>query len=129
MDTEIGVINFIGRVEDVEGDISKIMIYREYKDGLLGLENFSKILILYWFHRRDDFRNRNTLKVHPKGNKNLPLVGIFATRSPSRPNPIGATIVKLIRIEECYLYVRGLDALPGSPIIDIKPVKRKGEIT
>ncbi|MGQ4892708.1 MAG: tRNA (N6-threonylcarbamoyladenosine(37)-N6)-methyltransferase TrmO [Candidatus Njordarchaeia archaeon] len=121
----MGVVFFIGIVEEVNGEISKIKIYEEYKDGLEGIENYKKILILYWFHKRDDYRNRQTLKVHPKGDKTSPMRGVFATRSPSRPNPIGVTPVELVGIEGNILYVKGLDAYPGSPIVDIKPIKRK----
>lgn len=120
----MGVIFFIGIVEEVDKRVSKIKIYDEYKEGLEGLGNYKRILILYWFHKRDDYRNRQTLKVHPKGNAGLPKVGVFATQSPSRPNPIGVTAVELIKIEGNLLYVTGLDAYPGSPILDIKPIAK-----
>jgi len=65
--------------------------------------------------------NQLPTKVHPRGNKKLPLVGLFATRSPNRPNSIGKATVRLIKREGNVLKVRGLDAIDGTPVIDIKP--------
>ncbi len=118
-----GTVFFIGRVEEVKGEISKIIIFNEFSQGLEGLKKGDRILVLYWFHKRDNLKERNVLKVHPRGNPNNPPRGIFSTRSPSRPNPIGLTAVIIEDIKGNTLIVRGLDALPGSPIIDIKPAK------
>jgi len=65
-------------------------------------------------------KDRKTLKVHPQGDRNKPLRGVFSLRSPMRPNPIGLTRVRITRREGNILFVKGLDALDGSPIIDIK---------
>ena len=118
-----GTIFFIGRVEEVKGEISKITIFNEFLQGIEGLKKGEKIIVLYWFHKRDNLKERNVLRVHPRGDPKNPPRGVFSTRSPSRPNPIGLTIVKIEEIKENTLIVRGLDALPGSPIIDIKPAK------
>ena len=64
---------------------------------------------------------RTTLKVHPRGREDMPFVGAFATRTPYRPNPIGLTIVELLKVEGNVLTVRGLDAIDGTPVLDIKP--------
>ena len=72
-------------------------------------------------HLRDDARHRGTLWVTPPRHAGAPLTEVFACRSPSRPNPIGVTIVKLNKVEGCVLEVSGLDALEGSPVVDIKP--------
>jgi tRNA-Thr(GGU) m(6)t(6)A37 methyltransferase TsaA len=90
-------------------------------DGILdGIEDFSHLLVLYWAHRVPP-EGRSLLKAHPMGRKDLPLVGIFSTCSPARPNTICATVVRLIKRQENTLTVEGLDALDGSPIVDIKP--------
>jgi len=116
-----GEVWFIGFVEAVRGDESTIRIYPEYCDGLLGLEAYSHIIILYWMHLRDDEKHRRTLRVIPRRHEGAPLTGVFACRSPSRPNPIGLSVVELLSLEDCRLRVRGLDAFKDSPIIDIKP--------
>jgi tRNA-Thr(GGU) m(6)t(6)A37 methyltransferase TsaA len=99
--------------------VSEIVIDEGLTEGLDGLENCSHIIVLYWMHRLklDTIR----LKIHPRGDKNVPIRGLFATRTPSRPNPIGKMTVRLLRCEGNVLTVRGLDALDGTPVIDIKP--------
>lgn len=100
--------------------VSKIRIDEAFTGILDGIEAFSHLLVLYWAHRVSE-EARSLIKVHPMGRKDLPLVGIFATHSPVRPNPICATVVELLERNGDLLTVRGLDALDGSPIIDIKP--------
>jgi tRNA-Thr(GGU) m(6)t(6)A37 methyltransferase TsaA len=78
-----------------------------------------EIVLLTWLHEAD----RRVLKVHPRDDVSIPLTGVFATRSPDRPNPIGLHRVKLLRIEDgIRLYVQGLEAIDGTPIVDVKPV-------
>lgn len=115
-----GELKFIGVVESL-GELSRVKIFPEFCVGMEGLNNFSHITILYWFHLRDNEEERRTLRVVPRRHLGAPQVGVFASRSPSRPNPIGLCVVELTKIEDCTLLVRGLDALEGSPIIDIKP--------
>ncbi len=115
-----GEVEFIGLVES-SGELSTIRIFREFCIGLEGLNNFSHVILLYWFHSRDNEEERHTLQVLPRRHPGAPRVGVFASRSPSRPNPIGLCVVKLIKIKECTVTVEGLDALEGSPIIDVKP--------
>ena len=86
--------------------------------GLSGLSAGDELIILTWLHRAD----RGTLEVHPRGNLDRPLTGVFATRSPDRPNPIGLHRVNLIDIQENRLHVAPLEAIDGTPILDIKPV-------
>lgn len=111
---------FIGVVEE-SGEESTIRIYPPYLPALLGIEAYSHLIILYWMHLRDDEKNRKTLRVIPRRHEGAPLIGVFACRSPSRPNPIGLSVVELLGVEGYRLKVRGLDALEGSPVIDIKP--------
>jgi len=115
-----GEVKFIGRVES-SGEQSRIKIFPEFCVGIEGLGNFSHIIVLYWFHLRDNEEERKTLKVVPRRHPGAQEVGVFACRSPSRPNPIGLCVVELIKLEGCTLTVKGLDAFEGSPIIDIKP--------
>lgn len=114
-------LRFIGVVEKADEQESIIRIFPEFADGLRGIEGFSHLIILYWIHLRDREDDRRTLLVFPRRHAVDVETGVFACRSPSRPNPIGFCVVELIRVEECILKVKGLDALNGSPIVDIKP--------
>lgn len=98
---------------------SHIIIYAEFAEALEGIEGFSHMFVLYWLNQvsREDVR----LKVHPRGREDLPLLGVFATRTMYRPNPIGLTLVELVKVEGNVLTVRGLDAFDGTPVLDIKP--------
>jgi tRNA-Thr(GGU) m(6)t(6)A37 methyltransferase TsaA len=122
-------LKFIGVVER-SGELSRVKIFPEFRAGLQGLKNFSHVFILYWLHLRDKEDERRTLQVVPRRHPGSPQVGVFACRSPSRPNPIGLCVVELKKIEDCTLLVKGLDALEDSPIIDIKPyIPRANSIT
>lgn len=118
--SDSAVIKHLGYVTST-GITSKICINAEFQSAILGLDKFSHAIILYWFHERDNDKHRNVLQVTPPRHKGAPLTGIFGCRSPSRPNPIGHTIVKIEKIEGNCLTVSGLDALIDSPIVDIKP--------
>jgi tRNA-Thr(GGU) m(6)t(6)A37 methyltransferase TsaA len=99
---------------------SKIIINQDLEGILDGIEGFSHLLVLYWAHQTPR-ESRSLKKVHPMGRKENPLTGIFATCSPARPNPILMTAVRLVSREKNVLEVRGLDAIDGSPVIDLKP--------
>ena len=116
-----GEVKFIGTVTKVMGEISTITIDPEYCKGLEGLDKYKTINILYWFHQRDNEKHRNVLKVIPRRHGDTEYRGVFASRSPSRPNPIGLTEVELLSVDGCVLSVKGLDAFEESPILDIKP--------
>ncbi len=109
----------IGVVKSREEKEGVIEIYDEYKEGLDGIEEFSHLMILAWLHMVSE-EERNVLKVRPMRSDNLPLVGVFCTHSPHRPNPIAVTIVRLIKRQDNLLYVEGLDLFVGTPILDIK---------
>ncbi len=85
-----------------------------------GIEDFSHVMVLYWAHCIPP-ESRSLTKIHPMGRKEFPLMGIFATCSPARPNPVLATVVQLLERNGNVLKVKGLDAVDGSPVIDIKP--------
>lgn len=110
----------LGDVRKGRSAISQILIYDDFAGILDGVEDFSHILVLYWSHFTTQ-EGRFLIKVHPMGRKNLPKVGIFATCSPARPNPVCLTAVSLLEHRGNLLEVRGLDAVDGSPVIDIKP--------
>lgn len=113
-------LKFVGVVETV-GELSKVRVFPEFCQGLEHLNNFSHIIVLYWLHLRDNEEERSVLQVLPRRHPGAPRVGVFASRSPSRPNPVGLCVAELVEIEDCILIVKGLDALEGSPIVDIKP--------
>lgn len=88
-------------------------------DGALdGIEEYSHLVVIVWLDQAR--RPRATRPIHPERRPELPEVGIFATRSPNRPNPIGISTPRLLRREGATLWVRGIDAWPGTPILDIK---------
>ena len=99
--------------------LSQIIVFDDYIEALKGIEEFSHIIVLFWLNKISSKELR--LKVHPRGKKDLPLLGVFATRSMFRPNPIGMTIVELIKVEPKRLVVRGLDAFDLTPVLDLKP--------
>jgi len=90
----------------------------KYARALDGVAVGQELILLTWLHRA----RRNTLKVHPRGNKNAPLTGVFATRSPDRPNPLGLHNVRVLEIAGNRLKVGPLEAIDGTPIVDIKPI-------
>jgi tRNA (adenine37-N6)-methyltransferase len=104
----------------IKETVSDLVIAEEWQELLDGIEEFSHVLVLYWPHLIEPER-RKLRKVHPMGRKDLPLTGIFATRSPARPNPILVSVVKIVERRKNILKVMGLEALDGSPILDIKP--------
>ena len=98
-----------------------IEIYERYEDAVQGLEEYTHLILLTWFHGSDTKTKRETLKVHPMGNKANPLTGIFATRSPVRPNPIALFSCRIVAIKGRLIYIESIDAYDGSPVLDIKP--------
>lgn len=106
--------------EKVKHALCEIVIYPQWVELLDGIEGFSHLLVLYWPHLIDPAQ-RNLQKIHPMGRKDLPLQGIFATCSPARPNPVLVSAVPLVEITGNILKVKGLEAVDGSPVIDIKP--------
>ena len=106
--------------ESWEEVVSDIVVDNSLIEALDNLEEFSHIIVLYWMHRVTVSGPVPT-KVHPKGKQELPLVGLFATRSPNRPNPIGKATVRLLQRQDNVLKVKGLDAIDGTPVLDIKP--------
>jgi len=127
MDIPGPVFSPIGRVENgfplgTPGDTlraseSRIVLIPDLVPGLEGLEKESRILVVFHFHLSREYE----LHQHPRGDGTRPKRGVFALRSPRRPNPIGVTEVDLLEIRGNVLRVKGLDAVEGTPVLDLKP--------
>ncbi len=98
-----------------KSDVLEIEIFKEYEEGLKDIETFSHLHVIYWMHKSKGY---SLLITTPWDTK---LHGLFATRTPNRPNPLGHSVVELIERKGNILKVRGLDAIEGTPVIDIKP--------
>jgi len=120
-------VQFIGHIEtpynsldecpvniEAGGPICSLVIKKEWMNYLFGLESGMAILILYWFEKAD----RKRVQQNSRGTGQLS--GVFALRTPNRPNPIGAAVVNIEKIENEIIYVKGLDCLNGTPLLDIK---------
>ena len=113
------ILNPIGKVVK-EGNRTMIVLDKKYQPGLMRLDEHSHVTVLYWFDRNDTPEKRSILQVHPRGNKNNPLTGVFATHSPVRPNLIAISRCKIISIKENVIEIEGIDAFPDSPVLDLK---------
>ncbi len=100
--------------------VSEIHLDPALAAGLRGLDQFSHILVLFFMHR-STFEPSKDLIRRPRGRADMPELGIFAQRAKHRPNPIGITAVELLGVDGSVLKVRGLDAIDGTPVLDIKP--------
>jgi tRNA-Thr(GGU) m(6)t(6)A37 methyltransferase TsaA len=100
--------------------VSEIHLRVEYATGLRGLQEFSHIIVVFLMHQAT-FRPGDDLVRRPRGRADMPELGIFAQRAKHRPNPIGVTAVRLLSVRRNVLTVRGLDAIDGSPVLDVKP--------
>ena len=109
-----------------EETVSEVIINEEWIAALEGIDGFSHIVVLFWMHTLSP-DERFTTQVHPQRRPDIPLVGVFATRSPVRPNPIGLAVTRLLNRHDNRLKVKGLDALDGSPVLDIKPYLCRGD--
>lgn len=106
---------------DEWGDVvSEIVVYKRYQKGLFRLDQYKSIIVVFWFHKEAQTK----LQVHPRGDLSRPIRGAFATRTQKRPNKVGVTEVELLSVKGNKLKVRGLDAINGTPVIDIKSGKR-----
>ena len=114
---EINPIGYVTR----RGETSLVTVRPELAPALDGLSGFSHVWVIYWFHENDTPEERAILKVHPRRDPANPLTGVFATRSPVRPNLIGLTTCRIVSLKDNILEVKGLDAREGSPVLDLKP--------
>lgn len=119
-DIHIRPIGYVERLSPEEDDrdrslVSRIVIESEFAKGLDSIEEWSHVYVIFWMHKISE---KDKMLIHPGGGRN---VGIFGTRAPVRPNPIGLTLVELVEHRENVLWVRGLDAFHGTSVLDIKP--------
>lgn len=98
-------------------EVSEIILEKKFQRALKGIQDYSHIIVVYLMNKVKGF----VIEHRPQGNPAAPIVGIFACRCPSRPNPIGITTVKLLERKGNRLKVKGLDVLDGTPVLDIKP--------
>jgi len=96
-------------------EISQVEVYKEFEEGLKDIEKFSHIILIYWFHKSTGY---SLIVTRPRDVKPR---GLFATRSPDRPCPLGLSVVELLAREGNIIKVKGLDAIDGTPLLDIKP--------
>ena len=107
--------------EDFRHLVSEIIVDEQYADGLMGVEENELLTIVFYFDRNGgEYR----LRLHPRGDEARPITGVFNTRSQFRPSPVGVTVTKLMARKGNTLVVEGLDALDGTPVLDIKPFVR-----
>jgi tRNA-Thr(GGU) m(6)t(6)A37 methyltransferase TsaA len=106
------------RQADENAPEASVMVYPEFASGIKDIKPGDEILLLTWLHMGD----RTTLETRPRNNPDAQLTGIFSTRSPDRPNPIGIHSVKVISIADDEIQVDGLEVLDQTPVIDIKPI-------
>ena len=102
------------------GEVSAILLEQAYLSGLKGLEDFSHAIILYYLDQAGYVKEKH-LQRRPQNREDMPLVGIFSQRGKDRPNQIGMTAVEIVSVSEEAIVVRGLDAVDGTPVLDIKP--------
>ena len=100
---------------------TRIVLYKKYEPGLSGVEKKPEIWVLWWFHRNDTPRRRAVLKVHPRGDPKNPLTGVFATRSPMRPNLIALSRCNVLSVRKNVIVIDSIDALSDTPVLDLKP--------
>jgi len=100
---------------------TRIVLYEKYQPGLQGVKKLNELWVLWWFHRNDTPKGRAVLKVHPRGDPKNPLTGVFATRSPMRPNLIALSRCKVVAVKKNIIEIDSIDAFPDTPVLDLKP--------
>jgi tRNA-Thr(GGU) m(6)t(6)A37 methyltransferase TsaA len=105
---------------DWTGIVSEIVVEPEFSAGLEGLERYSHVIVIFWAHKATD-KSKMALRVRYRGDATMPEVGVFSSRSLFRPNPIGMKVARLLEKKDNVLRLEGLDALDGTPVLDIKP--------
>ena len=118
----------VGRVEvkgmpgtGPDSGSARIVVFEKYADALLGLDGWSHVNVFYWFDKNDVPQKRGILQVHPRGDSKNPLTGVFACRSPVRPNLIALSVCRIVALEGHAVVVDKIDAFDGTPVLDLKP--------
>ena len=110
----------VGYVEKLNGRAT-VVLNQQYLPGLLRLNDFSHVWVIWWFDQNDTPEMREILQVHPRRDSRNPLSGVFATRAPVRPNLIGLTLCRIIAVNDNVVEIDGIDAFNGTPVLDLKP--------
>jgi len=110
----------IGHVKKSDGH-TRIVLDQKYQQGLLGLEQWSHVQVIWWFDQNDTPQKRSILQVHPRGDRDNPLTGVFACRAPVRPNLIALSLCKVLAVKDNVIELEAIDAFEGTPVLDIKP--------
>ncbi len=109
--------------EEIYEKVSKIVVKKEFEEGLYRVEELEKLYILFYFSRSEGYKLIHRRRYDGE------IAGVFASRSPYRPNGIGLTLVELLKVEDNIIHVKGLDAINGTPVLDIKPYIKEIEET
>lgn len=126
MELKVNLIGYVKSpiIEETDKDwgkvISEIIVNKRYSNGLIGLNEFSHIIVVFYMHKATFSLSKHLVR-RPQERQDMPLLGIFAQRAKHRPNPIGVSSVELLGINSNRIQVKGLDAINGTPILDIKP--------
>jgi len=120
MSKEQFILRSIGSVHKAKGSTT-LVLNKDLQQALKGLDGFSHVWVLWWFDQSDTPMKRSLLQVHPRGNRNNPLTGVFACRSPVRPNLIGLTLCRIISVKNNVVEIEKIDAFTDTPILDLKP--------
>ena len=110
----------VGRVQKKDKSVT-LRIFDRYTDALKGLDGFSHVWVIYWFDKNDTPRKRSILQVHPRGNRENPLTGVFACRSPVRTNLIALSLCRIVSVKAGLVQIDKIDAFDDTPILDLKP--------
>ena len=110
----------IGTVKKHAGRTT-LAIGEAFRPALLGLDGFSHVIVFYWFDKNDTPQKRSVLQVHPRGNAANPRTGVFATRSPVRPNLIAMSVCRVLSVKGGTVEIDKIDAFAESPLLDLKP--------
>ena len=114
------IFRSIGTVKKAKGRTT-LVLNKDLQQALKGLDGSSHVWVSWWFDRSNTPDKRSTLQVHPRRNRNNPLTGVFACRSPVRPNLIGLTLCRIISVKENVVEIDKIDAYTDTPILDLKP--------
>jgi tRNA (adenine37-N6)-methyltransferase len=110
----------IGHVKIADGR-TQIVLDKKYQPGLLGLGGWSHVQVIWWFDKNDTPQRRSILQVHPRGDQDNPLTGVFACRAPFRPNLIALSLCKVVSVKDNVVQIEKIDADDGTPVLDLKP--------
>ncbi|HKB11327.1 MAG TPA: tRNA (N6-threonylcarbamoyladenosine(37)-N6)-methyltransferase TrmO [Vicinamibacterales bacterium] len=118
VDSSLTSVGSAPRQADEGAPAAWLVFDPQMREGLRGLHAGQRVIVITWLDRA----RRDVLSVHPRGDSSRPMAGVFSTRSPHRPNPLGLHEVEIIAVDGLRVHVRHLEAIDGTPIVDLKPV-------